>query len=294
MQFLTYIFFRIMVFLFWLLPFRVLYWLSDGLQFLFLNVIKYRYQVIRTNLENSFPEKNKSEIDLLVKDAYQNLCDILLEGIKGMSLSDKEALKRYKFLNTNLTDDLYEKGEHVIMVASHYANWEWAPQAINLQLKHLVVGLVARIKNKYIDQYFLKHRTGENVKVLNPDVASKAIANWKDRPSMFVYIADQSPPSPNKADWIHFLNQDTPCLWGADRMARNKNWKVVHLDVQRVKRGFYEARLEMVNNNPTNTNKGEITQQYFSFLEKNILKKPGDWLWSHRRWKHKRRRNDEL
>ena len=288
MQLLGYIFFRILIFIFWLLPFRIIYWLSDGLCFLFLNVVKYRYQVIRTNLENSFPLKNKTEIDALVKDAYRNLCDILLEGIKGMSLSDKEALKRYKFFNTELTDELYNKGEHVVMVASHYANWEWAPQAINLQLKHLVVGLVARIKNKYIDRYFLKHRTGENVKVIYPDLAAKAIANWKERPSMFVYIADQSPPSPDKADWIQFLNQDTACLWGADRMARNKNWKVVHLDVQRVKRGFYEARLEMVNNNPTETQEGEITQQYFSLLEKNILKKPGDWLWSHRRWKHKR------
>lgn len=287
MQLVSYIFFRVMVFLFSITPFWLLYRLSDGLRFLFLRVIKYRYKVIKENLENSFPEKSETEINSLIEKSYRNLCDILLEGIKGMSMSDAEILKRYKFVNPKIADQYYDKGQNVVGMASHYGNWEWAVQAISLQLKCITVGVVARIKNKYLDGYVQKYRTHENVMVLYPDQANKVIANWDKRPALFVYIADQSPSksSAEKADWVHFLNQKTACLWGGDRMARRMDYPVINMAINRLKRGHYEVQLETITDTPRSMSEGEITAAYMQKLEQQILKKPQDWLWSHKRWK---------
>lgn len=290
MQLISYIFFRVMVFLFSIIPFWVLYRLSDGLRFLFLNVIKYRYKVVKENLENAFPEKSEMEINTLIEKSYQNLCDILLEGIKGMSLSDAEVMKRYKFINPEIADQFYDKGQNIVGMASHYGNWEWAVQAISLQLKCITVGVVARIKNKYLDAYVQKYRTHENVMVLYPDMASPIIANWDKRPALFVYIADQSPPrnAGDKAQWINFLNQDTACLWGGDRMARKMGYPAINMAINRVKRGYYEVRLDVITEDSQNTPDGEITEKFMRRLEQQIIAKPQNWLWSHKRWKLKK------
>ncbi len=267
----------------------MLYKLSDGLQFLFLRVIKYRYKVIQQNLTNSFPHKSESEIQDLIKAAYQNLCDILLEGIKGMSISDEEILKRYKFINPEIADQFYDKGQSMVGMASHYGNWEWAVQAINLQLKCITVGVVARIKNKYLDGYVKKYRTHDRVKVLYPDNARPIIEKWdeENEPALFVYIGDQSPPrgAQENAQWVNFLNQDTACLWGGDRMARRMNFPVINMAINRVKRGYYEVRLDVISEDSKNTTDAEITIDYMRRLEQQILAKPQDWLWSHKRWK---------
>ncbi|HFC00965.1 MAG TPA: acetyltransferase [Phaeodactylibacter sp.] len=287
MQLASYIFFRVMVALFSVIPFGVLYRMSDGLKFLFLRVLKYRYAVIKQNLNNAFPQKNESEIETLIEKTYQNLCDILLEGIKGMSLSDAEVMKRYVFVNPEVADAYYEKGQNIIGMASHYGNWEWAVQAISLQLKHITVGVVARIKNKYLDAYVQKYRTHENVMVLYPDLAREVIENWDKRPALFVYIADQSPPrnAGNKAQWVQFLNQDTACLWGGDRMARRMGYPVLNMAINRIKRGFYEVRFDLITDDAQGTSDGEITENYMRRLEQQIIAKPQDWLWSHKRWK---------
>lgn len=287
MQLASYIFFRIMVALFSIIPFRVLYRMSDGLRFLFLRVFKYRYAVIKGNLRNAFPKKSDSEIEELVEKTYQNLCDILLEGIKGMSLSDAEVVKRYVFVNPELPDSFYGKGQNIVGMASHYGNWEWAVQAISLQLKCLTVGVVARIKNKYLDGYVQKYRTHENVMVLYPDLARSVIEKWDKRPALFVYIADQSPPrnAKDKAQWVQFLNQDTACLWGGDRMARRMDYPVLNMEISRVRRGYYEVRFDLITEDAKSTSDGEITENYMRRLELQIMAKPQDWLWSHKRWK---------
>ena len=61
----TYCFFKLVA----LLPFRVLYGISDFLYLIIYHVIKYRIKVVRLNLQNSFPEKS----DAWRKDIEKNM-----------------------------------------------------------------------------------------------------------------------------------------------------------------------------------------------------------------------------
>ncbi len=282
---LTYFIFRFFIFLFSLMPFWLLYLISDGLQFLFYRLIKYRYAVIKTNLESSFPEKSPAEIQYLVKGAYKNLCDILLEGVKGLSMSEAECLKRYKFLNPEVADDLFDQGKSIFILGTHYGNWEWGPQGISLQIKHHTLGIVAPIKNKFINNYIQNSRSFEKVSVAPMRETHQAFERFKDRLTAYVFIMDQSPSNAKKAHWVNFLNQKTAVLHGADNHARRTGYPVVFFEQHRVKRGHYEITLTKLFDDPSDLEVGELSALYMEKLEAIILNKPEDWLWSHRRWK---------
>lgn len=286
MQRLTYYLLRIFIFIFSLVPFRVLYWLSDGLRFLFYYVIKYRYKVIKSNLELAFSEKSAEEIQQLIWDTYGNLCDVLFEGIKGLSLDGKECTRRYKFLNPEVLDDIYDSKRSVFIVACHYGNWEWGPQAIGLQIKHHTLGITAPIKNPHVDHYIQNSRVFEKVSTVRMKETAKAFEDFKDRLTAYVFIMDQSPSNTKRAQWVDFLGQKTACLHGADYYARKTGYPVVFFEQQRVRRGFYEVTLHVLEEQPKRCSEGKITELYMRKLEEIILRKPADWLWSHRRWKH--------
>jgi Kdo2-lipid IVA lauroyltransferase/acyltransferase len=287
MQRITYYLLRIFIFLFSLIPFRMLYVLSDALCFLFYHVVKYRYKVIKSNLERSFPDKSDSEIQALIKGAYRNLCDILLEGIKGFSMSDEASLHRVRFRNVSLLNDYYDRGQSVFILVSHYSNWEWGPHAFGLHLKHHTLGIVAPIKNPYVNRYIQKARIFEKVSTALMRETRKALAEFKDRLTAIVFLMDQSPSNTRHAHWVHFLNQKTACFHGPDGHARRLGYPVIFLEQQRVRRGFYEITLHLLVEHPEHCAEGEITEMYMRKLEEVILRKPEDWLWSHRRWKHR-------
>ena len=66
------------------------------------------------------------------------------------------------------------------------------------------------------------------------------------------------------------------------------NYPVVYVSVKMQKRGYYELSAETLFEEPKNTTDGEISEAHTRKLEEDIFEQPETWLWSHRRWKHKR------
>ena len=284
----NYLFFRLFVFLFWITPFWLLYLQSDIVFFLMYHVFGYRKKVVWNNLKKSFTEKSDSELKKITRGFYKNLSDITVEGIKGFSMSKKTLLKRYKVLNPEISAKYYKQNKSIIAVASHYCNWEWGVLCLSLQFKHKSVGLYKPLSNKYIDNYIKKTRAAWGMNLISIYETSKYIEIKNTGPSIYFMVSDQSPSNVKKAYWLDFLNQDTACLHGAENYAKIFDLPVVYGHVNRVKRGYYEIFVSLVESNPKETTKGEITKAYMKILEDYILVKPENWLWSHKRWKLKR------
>ncbi len=123
-------------------------------------------------------------------------------------------------------------------------------------------------------------------------ISLKAVRNAfnfeRKEPVSYFFGADQCPSNPNSSYWMSFLNQDTPCMMGVELFARRYKMPVVYFDCQRIKRGYYTVELHVLEEDSANTKQGEITENYMRFLEKIIINKPENYLWSHRRWKHQR------
>ena len=82
-------------------------------------------------------------------------------------------------------------------------------------------------------------------------------------------------------------------LTGTERIAKKMNHAVFFLDIRRVKRGYYEADIQLVTREPQKMKDYELTDIYFDMLEKNIRQAPEFWLWSHDRWSRTRKEFDE-
>jgi len=288
----SYYLFLVFTKLFAFVPFWMLYGFSNGLYFLFYYVIPYRKKVIKQNINNSFPNISESEKIEIIKGFYRNFCDILVEGIKGLTLTKKDLLERYVFVNPEVLNDIYSKGDDVLCVGAHYANWEWGIIAAPLQVKHKLFALYTPLTNKPIDLYLRRNRKKWGTELVPKQDIRKIFNEKHEGPVAYFFGADQSPSNPKGSHWMNFLNQDTACMKGPEFFARRYRLPVVYFDVQRIKRGFYTVKLEVIENDSINTDSGEITENYMQTLEKIILKKPQDFLWSHRRWKHTRAKNE--
>ena len=284
----TYYIFILFKQLFALVPFRLLYLKSYFLYLLFFYLIPYRKRVIRQNVERSFPSLDRVEQAKIIKGFYHNLCDILVEGVKGFTITKKALKKRYVFVNPEVMNDLYEKGVEVISVGAHYANWEWGIMAAPFQLKHKLYAFYTPLTNRYMDSYMRRNRKKWGTELVSKHEVKRVFDIQDKEPAAYFFGADQSPSKPKGAHWMKFLNQDTACLKGPEFFARRYGLPVVYFDVQRVRNGYYTVTLKVIENDPVSTASGEITENYMHTLERIILDKPEDYLWSHRRWKHSR------
>ena len=116
----------------------------------------------------------------------------------------------------------------------------------------------------------------------------------KDITRALVLGSDQSPQNWKSAYWTTFLNQDSGFFTGTERIARKYDYPVFFSEMRRVRRGFYEIEFTEIAK-PTefqNLPMGAITERFVRILDKSIHKYPSDYLWSHRRWKHKRNEKD--
>lgn len=287
MQLVTTFFFLVGVLIVGLIPFPFIYGLSILTRLIVFNIIGYRKDVVRNNLVGCFPEKDPKEIDRMIFLFYKNLVDIFIEGIKCFTMSRWQIKRRHRIINPELLDELFKSGRSVIGVTGHYTNWEWGSLSAGLQVKHRVVAFYKPLSNKYINRFLLWSRSRFGTTLAPIKETTLTFEKYKNTPTIFLMAADQSVSEEyrDKAHWIQFLNRDTAFLHGMEKHARNNDLPVVYADVQRVKRGYYTIELSVLTLKPLELKEGALTELYARKLESIIIKKPEDWLWSHRRWK---------
>jgi KDO2-lipid IV(A) lauroyltransferase len=270
-----------------LLPAPLLYVFSNLLSFIAFWIIGYRRDVVKKNLESSFPGIQNNELKRLTNLFYKNLADILLEGIWAFTISRKQILIRYRLINPEVIMQFSEAGQSIIGVTSHYANWEWGSLSASLQTDYNIVAFYKPLNNIYIDKFvrWSRSRFGTTLAAINETTLT--FEKCKDVKTLFLMAADQGMPKKfsERAYWIQFLNHDTPFLHGMEKHARLNNLPVIYVDIQRVRRGYYTLELSVLTTKPLELEKGVLTEMYARKLESIIIKKPENWLWSHNRFK---------
>ncbi|MBK9390637.1 MAG: lysophospholipid acyltransferase family protein [Bacteroidetes bacterium] len=274
---------------FTLLPLRAIYVFSDFLFILLYYIPGYRKKVVRTNLKNSFPEKTDDEIRKIEKGFYKHLADLFVEILKLRNLSNKEQLKRYTMSNTRVFDKFREEKRDVIGVMGHYNNWEW-PTLLGQKVNYLSIVIYKPLKNNYFNDFINGQRSKDGLKLAPTSMIIKDIINYRKQKinTFSIFIADQTPPGLETDHWTNFLNQDTPFFTGAGKIAAKYDMPVVFMNVQKIKRGHYNMDFEVLFEHTAGIEEKDIIEKYVRRLEDQIKEKPEYWLWSHKRWKHKR------
>ena len=270
-----------------LLPYPLLYLLSDIIFLIMYRVIGYRKEVVFTNLRNSFPNKSKHELKKIMSDFYRHLCDIIMESVKGFTISEKQLRKRLIIKNPEFSNYFADKGQSIIFVGGHYNNWEICAQAFAMYSNHKCIGIYKPLSNGFINDKIYTSRSKYGMHLISMKQTKKSFEDG-DEPKAIVFGSDQNPANPKRAHWVQFLNQDTGVLFGVERYAKEYDWPVVFVSISKVKRGHYEVEYSLITDSPTEQPHGKITEDFTKRLEQDIINKPQYWLWSHKRWKHKR------
>jgi KDO2-lipid IV(A) lauroyltransferase len=274
--------FRILVLISYL-PLWLLYRISDLFYLILISVFPYRKKVIETNLKNSFPELSNIEIRKLRNKFYRHFADLVIEGIKNLSISKSELAKRFVLKNPEIIDKIIEKNQSVMLISGHYGNWEWLITSLATWFDCKTVGIGMPLTNSFWDRALNKRRSRFGLHVAHSG-NYKVIIN-RDEANVILVLSDQSPSNSENAYWTNFLNQQTAVLFGAEFMANDQKFVPIFFRTLKVKRGFFEVELVPFEGELLQTTYGEITQWHSHLLEKTIKNQPEFWLWSHKRWK---------
>jgi len=278
--------------LLWLIahcPISVLKGVSVLASWLNWHVIGYRKKVVTENIKRVFPYKTKAERKKIARKFYTQLLDYLLALVRQRYNKAPVLNKNIFYKNPELIHTLHKQGKSIILVAGHYFSWEYvntSPQIYD----YLIVATYSPLSNKFADNLVKNVRQKYGAVMHNSDKIYRALLEYSQEEmlTMTLIVADQSPKSNNLKNWIRFLGQDTPVHVGVERIAKKLNQTVVFLKVTQPERFVYEYEYVLITDSPTEEQPMEITKRWYAELEKEIYQQPECYLWSHRRWKHKR------
>ena len=288
MQFLVYILVYPLLWIISTLPFRLMYFLSDGFYILLYYIIGYRKKVVSNNLKFAFPEKTNQEISLIRKRFYHHLCDMMFEAIKSITISEAEMQKRYVFTNVEEIHKLEKENRSIVLFMGHYASWEWI-FILQTHVNHKGYAVYKRLSNKYFDALVKRIRAKYNSHLITTKETFSILIKAKENNELTFngFVFDQSPKLNKAVYWQEFMGIEVPVHVGAEILAKRLDMVTLFLKVKKVKRGHYEATFLDINRNAKDYADFEITDLALKRVEEQINEAPEYYFWTHKRWKHR-------
>ncbi len=275
-------------------PFWLIYFLSDIFYLVVYYIIGYRKKIVLDNLRNSFPEKSEKELKKISKKYFRHFCDLTLEAIKTHGMSESDANKRMVVKNADEVNRFYDQGKSVVVLTMHYNSWEWS-NIIGKHQKHEVLAIYKPMTSLQFNVFMNEGRERFGVTALKDSLTLRTVIEKKKKNELvFIWLAaDQTPPAFHKF-WMQFLNQDALFYPGPASISKRFNYPVFFQTTKKVKRGYYETSYELLFENSKDISEAKIMSTFVMKMEELIREKPEYYLWSHRRWKHKRPENIPL
>lgn len=276
-----------------ILPFPLLYLFSDFIYLIVYYLIGYRKDTVRQNLALAFPEMSDKERLRIEKKSYRHLCDMFLEMIKTMTISEAEMDKRFKFPNIEVYTDLEKENKSIALMCAHYASYEWVI-SMNKFIRFNGYAIYKKIANPYFDKLVRDIRSKFKAYLITTKNTIPEIRENEKKGIRGVYgfASDQSPKADKAYHWSTFMNIVTPVHTGAEMLAKKFDMNVIFLRVKKLKRGYYEATFEILSKDVTSVPDYQITDRFLALVEKQIHEAPEYYLWTHKRWKHKADENE--
>lgn len=268
-----------------LLPWKVLYFIGDGIYAFVYYVFGYRKQVVMKNLLIAFPEKTEKERTRIAKDFYHNFIDTFMETIKLISISPKNFDKHCKVLGVEEVNKLQATGQNVQLHTGHFFNWEFVNLGLSKHLSYPFIGVFQPLSNKSFNRLIIKLRSKFGTILVSVPEFKNSFHQYTKNTYALGLVADQNPSNPNNAYWLPFFGKMAPFVKGPEKGAQRMNTAVVMVDFHRTKRGYYTIECTVLTTKPKEMPEGEITKKLIEFIEDVVRKNPSNYLWSHRRWK---------
>ncbi|MDU0371726.1 lysophospholipid acyltransferase family protein [Hymenobacter endophyticus] len=272
------------------LPLSVLYVLGRGIYVLMAYVVRYRKRVVLENLRNSFPEKSAAEIAQLARQFYWHFAQVMVETIKLAAMPAAELKKRVLFRNPEVLERHFAAGRTVLGLSSHAGNWEWVLTSGAVWLSAHADGVYKPLSNPFFEHFLYRLRTRTGAGLIPMRDTLRDMLQRKGEVRVVSMLSDQAAGPEDRPYWTTFMHQEAGFYTSNERLASRFRCPVVYVSIRRMRRGYYEILLtELYDGDaPLEPNTFPITAAFVQQLEHDIRLYPADYLWTHRRWKHKR------
>ncbi|MBU6122782.1 lysophospholipid acyltransferase family protein [Hymenobacter sp. PAMC29290] len=274
------------------LPLAVLYVFAEAIYFLLAYVVRYRWRVVTENLRNSFPEKSPAEIERTGKAFYRHFAQVVVEILKLAAISREELARRMRFTNPELMTNHFAENRLVLSLGSHMGNWEWILNGAALEFPGRAAGVYKPLNNLFFETLMRRLRTRFGADAVPMLATLRYLVAHRSEGRTLSLLTDQAAGPEDRPYWTQFLNQDTSFYTSADRLAVQLDCAVLYVGIRRVRRGYYEVTFtelpdgRAVKEAPVGT--FPVTEAFARQLETDMRASPEQYLWTHRRWKHKR------
>jgi len=289
MQRLIYILLYPIIWLLSVMPLWVLHIKSSVLFVLAYYIIGYRRKVVKANIALALPEKSPEEQKKIAREFYRHLCDLIFESIKVLTISEKTMAKRFTYTNPELITRYQQKGQSMLIMCGHYGNWEWSG-ILGRQFDFKGYGVYKKLDNPYFDRLIkkLRGRFGAEVVPNTKIVPTLFRAKQREEFCISLILSDQTPRPGNFKHRDTFMDIDVPMFTGTEDLAKKLGFAPIFLKIVKVGRSRYQATLVPLAENAQNLPDYQITRLFYDQLEAQIRQAPSYYLWSHKRWKHRK------
>lgn len=291
MGYIAYLFVYIFLWMLSILPFPILYLLSDIICFILYRIIRYRVKTVRYNLILALPDLTDKERKHIEKKFYSHMCDMFLEMIKTLTISENEIKKRYRFTNIEVVKEFEKKGKSIVLMLPHYANWEWMV-ILGKYISFKGFGIYKKLANKHFDKLIHDIRARFEASLISTRETTLAIKSnqGKGLQGTYLFLSDQTPNLRKGLHWESFMGVEVPVHMGAEAIAKKLDLNILYIKVQKIKRGYYEATFIPITDNPKGEEKYKITRTFLDLVEAQIKEQPEYYFWTHKRWKHQNKK----
>lgn len=273
-----------------LLPRRCLCALSNALAFLAGRVAGYRRGVVMDNLRKAFPGKTEKELRRIASAAYRNFFDGILNIFRIRYASQRRIMRSVTYANPQMMQNLYTRGVSGILLAGHYSCWEYIG-TVQPYISYRTIAAYQPLSFAPLERVTAeaRERFGAQMAALKEVFRVLLDCGARGELTMTLMVTDQSPAKGSCTHWTTLLGQLTPVLIGPERIAQKFGCAVMYLRVVERRRFCYEYEFVMLSENAALEKPMAVTKKFYAELEKDILRSPHCWMWTHRRWKNQNR-----
>jgi KDO2-lipid IV(A) lauroyltransferase len=261
---------------------------STVIAYFFFYFIPIRKQVVIRNLQNAFPEKKISDIKKLAFNTYKSFALSLVEIMYLPYIEKQNLIDAVECVNPELIVEKYNEGKGIILLSSHFGNWEFIAISVAMQIGIPFSVIVKPLRNSYVFEWMNKARTKFGNEIVPLGISIRKTYQTLKEKKIVAMVADQR--GPREGVRVNFFGRQVPVYTGPAALALKTGSPIIcGIPVRQQNYKYHTILIEIpLNDLPENDEEKlvEISKRYTSYIEKIIRQNPEQWLWMHNMWKY--------
>lgn len=262
--------------------------MAPALALVFFYFIPIRKKVVIKNLNLAFPENDPRKNKRLAFKIYKSFAITLVEIMCLPFITKSQLINAIECTNPEFIIEKYNEGKGLILLSSHFGNWEYGAISIGIQIEKSLSVVVKPLRNTLVNDFMNKGRTKFGNEVVPLGISIRKTYQTLKEKKIVAMVADQRGPIEGMK--VNFFGKKVSIYTGPAALALKTGAPILcGIPIRKNNFKYQMTLVEIPQNNlpeEADRKEKEISQRYTSYLESVIRQYPEQWLWMHKRWKY--------